>query len=315
MLLKKCLQHPVFLILKSSFIGFVDDNVLKFSAALAYYTIFSLPSMLIVIIGLCSVFYGKDAVQGEIFFQIHQFVGNEAALEIQHILQKTTLHHDNFLATITGLATLLLAATGMFGEIQDSINIIWGLKTKPKKGFIKIFLNRLISFSMVLILGFILLVSLLLNAVMDNFFNELKKIFSESFITYLYLLDYIFLFGVIALLFAFIFKALPDAKILWKDVWVGALITTLLFLIGKFLISYYLMHNKSISAYGAAGSLIIILLWVYYSAIILYYGAEFTQAYVKQRGRFIQPNKYAVWIAEEAEAKKIPVTEISNIHK
>jgi membrane protein len=296
MKVKELMQSPVFLILKNSFIGFADDNILKYSAALAYYTIFSLPSMLIVIIGLCSIFYGKDAIQGEIFFQIHQFIGSEAALEIQHILQKTTLHHDNFLATITGLATLLLAATGMLGEIQNSINIIWRLKTKPKKGFIKIFLNRLISFSMVLILGFILLVSLLLNALMDNFFNELKKLFSENFITYLYWLDYILLFGIIVLLFAFIFKALPDAKILWKDVWVGALVTTLLFLTGKFLISYYLMHNNNISAYGAAGSLIIVLLWVYYSAIILYYGAEFTQAYVKQQGRFIEPNKYAVWV-------------------
>ena len=290
-------------IIKDTFKEFVNHNVLKLSASLAYYTIFSLPSMLIVVIGLCSIFYGKEAIQGTIFFQIHKFVGAEAALEIQHILQKTTLHHDNFIATIVGLITLLLGATGMFGEIQDSINSIWGLKTKPEKGLIKILLNRLISFSMVVVLGFILLVSLLLNALLETFFDNLKKHFSEGFINNLYLFDHAIMFGIIVLLFAFIFKALPDAKILWKDVWIGAFVTSILFMLGKFLISYYLAHNNQISAYGAAGSLIVILLWVYYSAIILYFGAEFTHVYVKHQGRSILPNKYAIWVEKNIVEK------------
>ncbi|MDQ3046235.1 MAG: YihY/virulence factor BrkB family protein [Bacteroidota bacterium] len=291
-------------VLKESFLEFIGDNVLKLSAALAYYTIFSLPSMLIVIIGLCSIFYGKDAVQGEVFFQIDEYVGAQAALDIQHMLQNTTLKHDNFLATALGLITLLVAATGMFGEIQDSINTIWGLKAKPKTGILKLILNRLLSFSMVIVMGFILLVSLLLSALLESFFKQLRKHFSEELINSLVVIDHILMFGIIVLLFAFIFKALPDAKVKWRDVWRGALVTAILFLLGKMVIGYYLDHNSMISAYGAAGSLIGVLLWVYYSAMILYFGAEFTQVYVRHQGRRIEPNKYAVWVEKNIVEKK-----------
>ncbi|MCD6065824.1 MAG: ribonuclease [Bacteroidetes bacterium] len=291
-------------ILKDCFHEFSEDKVLKLSAALAYYTIFSLPSMLIVIIGLCSIFYGRDAVQGRIFTDMSAFIGPEAALQIQDVLTKTTLHHDNFLATMIGLITLLLAATGMFGEIQDSINSIWGLKAKPKRGLIKMLLNRVMSFSMVLVLGFIFIVSLILNALLEGFLHRLERFFSAEVINYFFVFDYALMIVVITLLFACILKVLPDAKILWKDVLVGAFATTLLFLLGKFLIGYYLKHNASITAYGAAGSIIIILLWVYYSAIILYFGAEFTQVYVRHRHRKIEPNKYAVWVEKNIVEKK-----------
>jgi membrane protein len=291
-------------ILKQLFHEFNNDKVLKLSAALAYYTIFSLPSMLIVIVGLGSLFYGRDAIQGRIYHDIGGFIGNEAALQIQDILSKTALRHDNLLATIIGLVTLLLAATGMFGEIQDSINSIWGLKAKPEKGLIKLLLNRLLSFSMVLVLGFILVVSLILNALLEGFFNRLEKLLSTDMVNYLFIFDHGLMVVVIMLLFAGILKVLPDAKILWKDVLVGSFTTTVLFLAGKFLIGYLLKHNSSISAYGAAGSIIIILLWVYYSAIILYVGAEFTQVYVRYRNRRIEPNKYAVWIEQNIVEKK-----------
>jgi membrane protein len=293
-----------FSILKQSFIEFSNDKVLKLSAALAYYTVFSLPSVLIVIIGLCSIFFGREAVEGKIFTQIDHLVGVETAKQIQEILQKTTLHHDNFLATAVGFITLLLAASGMFGEIQDSINFIWGLKASPKKGLMRMIVARIVSFSMVLVLGFILLVSLILNTLLDAFFGKLQSYFSEGIINILYYIDYLLMFGIIATLFAFIFKGLPDAKVEWKDVWIGAVVTALLFLAGKFLISYYLVHNASISAYGAAGSIIVILLWVYYSAIILYFGAEFTQVHVREHGRSIKPNRYAVWVEQKMVVKK-----------
>ena len=292
-------------ILKDTFVEFIDDRVLKLSAALAYYTIFSLPSMLIVVIGLCSVFFGKDAVQGKIFSQIGGFIGPDAALQIQEILKKTTLNHDNIAATIIGFVTLLIAATGMFGEIQDSINTIWGLQAKPKKGLVKLLLNRLMSFSMVIVLGFILLVSLVLNALLEGLLHRLEHFFSEEVISYLFIFDYGVMVAVTTVLFASILKVLPDAKILWKDVWVGAFVTSVLFLAGKFLIGYYLKHNSSISAYGAAGSMILILLWVYYSAIILYFGAEFTQVYVRYKERKIEPNKYAVWVEKNIVEKKL----------
>lgn len=292
-------------ITKDSFSEFSDDKVLKLSAALAYYTIFSLPSMLIVIIGLCSIFYGKDAIQGQIFTEISGFIGQDAALQVQDILKKTTLHHDNVLTTIVGFLTLLVAATGMFGEIQDSINSIWGLQTKPKKGFIKLLLNRLMSFSMVVVLGFILLVSLVLNALLEGFLHRLERYFSEAVINYFFILDYGIIIVVTTILFASILKVLPDAKIQWRDVWTGAFTTCILFLLGKFLIGYYLKNNESITAYGAAGSLILILLWVYYSAIILYFGAEFTQVYVRHKNRKIEPNKYAIWVEKNTVEKKL----------
>jgi membrane protein len=301
---KESLYKKPFSLMKETFIEFNHDNVLKLSAALAYYTIFSLPSVLIVIIGLCSIFFGKEAVQGQVFIYIDSIVGEDAALQIQEIIKGAALHHDNFFATAVGVVTLLIGATGMFGEIQDSINHIWGLKTHPEKGFIKIILNRVISFSMVLILGLILLISLILNTILDACFDQLKMYLSENLVHILYYIDYILMFGIITTLFAFIFKALPDAKVQWKDVWVGSIVTALLFLLGKSIISYYLMHNSRISAYGAAGSLIVILLWVYYSAIILYFGAEFTQVHVRYHGRSIEPNKYAVWVEQHIVEKK-----------
>ncbi|MBA3683384.1 MAG: YihY/virulence factor BrkB family protein [Bacteroidetes bacterium] len=292
-------------IIRDSFTEFINDKVLKHSAALAYYTIFSLPAMLIVVIGLCSIFYGKEAIQGRIFSQISGFIGADAALQIQDILQKTTLHHDNFVATIIGAITLLIAATGMFGEIQDSINSIWGLQAKPEKGFIKMILNRVMSFSMIVVLGFILLLTLVVNALLEGLWSRLAHYFSEDMVNFLFLFDYGLMIVVTTVLFASILKVLPDAKILWKDVWVGAFVTSLLFLLGKYLIGYYLKHNTSISAYGAAGSMIIILLWVYYSAIILYFGAEFTQVYVRHKKRRIEPNRYAVWVEKNIVEKKL----------
>lgn len=291
-------------IFKDTCSEFIDDKVMKYSAALAYYTIFSLPSLLIIIIGLCGTLYGKAAIEGKIFFQLDHLIGAQAALEVQHIIQNMVLNHDSFMATVIGIITLLIGATGIFGEIQDSINTIWGLKTKPEKGLIKMLLNRLISFSMIIILGFILVVSLLLNVLLQTFFHNLKKHFPPELIDNLFLIDQCLVYGVIALLFAFIFKVLPDAKLLWRDVWVGAVVTTILFIIGKFAISFYLSTNKQITAYGAAGSLIIILLWVYYSAIILYFGAEFTQVYAHHHGRSIAPNKYAIWIEKDIIEKK-----------
>lgn len=292
-------------ILKDTFSEFLDDNVLKLSAALAYYTVFSLPAMIVVIVGLCSIFFRKEVIQGELFSEMSAFIGQDIAIELQNMLKVTTIYHDNFLATVVGLAALLFAASGMFGEIQDSLNTIWGLKAKPKRGFIKLVLNRLISFAMVLVLGFVLTVSLLLNALLEGFFHRLKVLFSEEVVNMVYAADHVMMILVTVLLIASILKVLPDAKIQWQDVWAGALITCALFMLGKFLIGYYLSHSTRVSAYGAAGSIILILLWVYYSAIILYFGAEFTQVYARHHNRKIQPNKYAVWVEKNTVEKQL----------
>jgi membrane protein len=292
-------------ILKQSSIDFIEDKVLKLSAALAFYTIFSLPAMLIIIIAVSDFFYGRRAIEGTIYNQIADFVGKDAALQIQQTIRSAALSANAGFATIVGLVTLIIGATSVFGEIQDSINTIWKLKAKPKRGWLKILVNRLISFSMVVCLGFFLLVSLLINGIMDAFIHRLTQIFPDTAVFTVYSFNMLLTFIITAFLFAIIFKFLPDAKIRWRHVRAGAFTTALLFLIGKFLIGFYLGHSKLSSAYGAAGSVIVILLWVYYSAMILYFGAEFTRVYAVQSGSKIYPDDYAVWVEQiEVESKQ-----------
>ncbi|SEW08086.1 membrane protein [Chitinophaga sp. YR573] len=289
------------LVLKQTGNDFIDDKVLKLSAALSYYTIFSIAPMLIVIITLFQVFLGREAIEGSVYGQINHLVGNQAALQIQEMIKNATLSGDSTWATVVGVITLIFGATGVFGEIQDSINFIWQLKAKPKNGLLKILINRLLSFSMVISLGFILLVSLALNGLIELFGKQLILLLpqvTEVSVVIIYIINLGITFIIITLLFAIIFKVLPDAKVQWKHVIVGAVTTAVLFMIGKFAIGFYLGASKIGSAYGAAGSIVIILLWVYYSAIILYFGAEFTQVYAEYHGARIQPNAYAVWVKE-----------------
>ncbi|SEW20333.1 YihY/virulence factor BrkB family protein [Chitinophaga arvensicola] len=291
----------VWQVLKQSGSDFIDDKVMKLSAALAYYTIFSVAPMLIIIIFLCDLFLGKEAVEGNIYGQIQGLVGSEAALQIQAMIKNASLSGDMSWATMVGFITLIIGATGVFAEIQDSINFIWRLKSKPKKnGLLRMILNRLLSFSLVVSLGFILLVSLAINGLVELFSALVVSLLPGKVTSGILfsLADFVVPFVVIATLFAIIFKVLPDARIKWKDVRVGAIATAILFMIGKFAIGYYLGASKVSSTYGAAGSIVIILLWVYYSAAILYFGAVFTRNYVQYFGAKIYPNDYAVWIKQ-----------------
>jgi len=295
------------LIVKQSFSDFIDNKVFKLSAALAFYTIFSLPAMLIIIVSISDVFYGRAAVEGRLFHQISNFVSTDAALQIQQIVRGAALSNSSTFATIVGISTLLFGATSMFGEIQDSINFIWKLKAKPRKGrgFLKLVINRLLSFSIVVSLGFLLLVSLMVNGLMAALIDRLTEMFPHLTVIMVYVFNVILTFGITALLFAMIFKVLPDAKIKWRHVRAGAFTTAILFMLGKFLIGYYLGHSKMSNTYGAAGSVIVMLLWVYYSAMILYFGAVFTHVYAVQTGSRIYPNNYAVWVQQiEVESVK-----------
>jgi membrane protein len=285
-------------ILKQSVNDFSDNKAFKMSAALAYYTLFSLAPMLIVIITLCDIFYGREAIQGAVFEQIQGFVGADAALQIEQIIRNAAISDDISWASVIGIAALIFAATGVFTEIQDSINYIWRLKAKPKKGWLKLILNRLLSFSMVVSLGFILLVSLVINSAMDLIGAQLTRLLPDAAVYIAYALNLIITFITISSLFAIIFKVLPDARIQWRDVWIGAFTTAFLFMLGKFGISFYLGRTHVSSTYGTAGSVVIILLWVYYSAAILYFGACYTRANAMQKGRNIFPNDYAVWFQE-----------------
>jgi len=283
-------------VLKQTLKGFGSDNVLKLSASLAYYTIFSLGPMMIVILFLADLFWGREAIQGRLYSQIQDLVGSKAAIQIQEVIKNATIDSSNTLTTVVGFITLFIGATTVFAEIQDSINIIWKLRVKPKQGFSKFLLSRLLSFSLVVGLAFLLLVSLLINALMEGFMDRLRQLFPDITLTLFYILNLALTFLIIWFLFAIIFKVLPDARIRWKDVMAGALFTALLFMAGKFLITFYIGRSDVGSAYGTAGSLVVLLLWIYFSSIVLYSGAEFTKCYAIKFGSEIKPNDYAVAI-------------------
>ena len=297
----------VWKITKHTFDDFFVSNILRLSAALAFFTIFALPGLLIIIIWFSDLFYGREVVEGSLYHQIEGFVGHSVALDIQETIRNATQSSEGGFATIVGLIALLIGATSVFEEIQNSINHIWRLKAKPKKGFgfLKLLFNRLLSFSIIISLGFILLVSLIINGGLDLLLNNLMSKYPNTTVTLVYILNIITTYAISALIFAAIFKVLPDARIKWRHVWIGACVTAFLFMGGKFIISYYLGHNRMTSAYGDAGSIIIVLLWVYYSSMILYFGAAFTHAYVVHKGSRIYPNSYAVWVQQiEVESEK-----------
>ena len=281
-------------IFKNAFAGFSDDKVTKLSGSLAYYTVFSMGPLLIVIISLCGLFLGKEAVEGKIYGQLAGFVGADTAAQLQEIIKNASLAGKSKVAAIIGGITLLVGATTIFAEIQDSINSIWGLKPKPKRGWLKMIQNRFLSFSVIVSLGFLLLVSLGITSLIDGFSDRLRAYFPDVTVVLFYVINVFITLCVTTLIFGVIFKVLPDAKIKWKDVFAGALATAFLFMLGKFGISFYISKSNVGSTYGTAGSLVILLLWIYYSSLILYFGAELTKAYAVKYGSPIHPNDYAV---------------------
>jgi len=295
---KKFKFKNIWKLFRDAGIGFSDDKVLKLSGSLAYFTVFSIGPMLIVIMFFADLFWGREAVEGSIYGQIKGFVGPEPAAQIQEIIKNVTLSGKSKVTAVIGFITLLIGATTVFAEIQDSINTIWNLKVKPEKGFIKMLINRLLSFSVVVGLGFLLLVSLVINGLLEAFSSRLLNVFPDIALITVYIINLIITFIVITLLFSMIFKVLPDAKIKWKDVLVGSIVTAILFMIGKFGITFYIGSSDVDSTYGTAGALVVLLLWVYFTSVILYFGAEFTKVYATQFGSHISPNHYAVWIKQ-----------------
>lgn len=295
----------VLALFKDSFSEFMEDNCLKLSAALSYYTIFSLAPMLLVIISIVSIVFGKEAFQGELFGQISGLVGKEAALQLQELIKNAELSNKSGVAATIGIVTLLIGATGVFAEIQDSINYIWSIKSKPKKGWLQYLKNRLLSFSIIITLGFLLIVSLGVNTVVDLMSSRLERYFSEVSVIFFSVLNVVVVMAIITALFSVIFKILPDGHVRWKECFVGAAFTAVLFAIGKFAISFYLGKQDLGATYGASASIVILLTWVYYSSIILYFGAEFTKVYAKTDGVGISPNEHAVlMVRREVEQEK-----------
>ena len=264
------------------------DRAPRLGAALAYYTVFSLVPFLVVVIAVIGLVFGEVAAQSAILSQIAELVGEQTAAAIKDMIQRANQPSTGLFATAVAVATLLIGASGVFGQLQDALNTVWGVEPKEGRGVWGFIKDRFLSFVAVLGTGFLLLVSLILSSALSAFgkwFGGLLPL-PEAV---LQLMNFAFSFLVVTGLFALIFKVLPDAKVAWRDVWIGAALTSALFTIGKFALGVYLGKSNVASAYGATGSLVLVLLWVYYSAQILLYGAEFTQVYANRVGERIVP--------------------------
>lgn len=290
-------------LIKHTFDGFRNDNAFKLSASLSYYTLFSLAPMILIFLSIVGFFYGQDAIKGQLYGQINGLIGKEAALQVQEMVQHAQLSGKTGFAGIVGVIMLFIGATGVFAEIQDSINLIWSLKAKPKNGIVKYLINRFLSFSLIVSFGFVFIVSLLVNTLLDAFSQRLSVYFSESTVYIFTVINLGVIWVVMTILFAIIFKVLPDGKVANRDAFMGAGVTALLFMVGKYLIGFYLGQSNISDVYGAAGSIVILLTWVYYSSMILYLGAEFTKIYAMEFGEGIKPASYTVLIKQtEIEA-------------
>ncbi len=269
-------------LIKNSAIAWFDDGCPRLGAALAFYTIFSLAPVLIIGISVASFAFGRDAMQGHVVAQIEHLVGPDAALTIQAMIENAHRSRSGVLATVLGVTTLLIGATAVFGELQDAFNLIWRSKPRLRSFWLSMLFSRLLSFALVIALGFLMLASLLVSAGIAIFTGYVEALAGASG-TLLALINFITSFAILTFLFALLFRVLPDAAVTWRDVWPGSVITALLFSVGKFLIGLYLGNSAIASSYGAAGSLVVILVWVYYSAQILLFGAEFTRLYAAPR--------------------------------
>jgi membrane protein len=287
-------------VLKQASWEWMEDQAPTLGAALAYYTVFSLAPLLIISISIAGLVFGREAAQGQIFDQLRGLLGDESGRAMQTMVQNASAEPaTGLVATLVGFATLLFGASGVFGQLQTSLNTIWGVQPKPGRGVLGIIRDRVLSFGLILAVGFLLLVSLLLTAAIafvGHRFGEMVP----GMEALAQILNAIFSLVVITLLFAMIFKFLPDARIAWHDVWIGALITAALFTVGKFALGLYIGKSGVGSSYGAAGSLIVLLLWVYYSSQIVFFGAEFTQVYANRFGSRVAPSRNAVVVDKHA---------------
>jgi membrane protein len=269
-------------LLRKTFAEWNEDKAPQLAAALSYFTAFAIAPLLVIVIAVAGLALGPEAARGRIDNEIRGLVGQDAATAIQDILAGANKPATGIISTVISVVTLFLGATGFFGQLQDSLNTIWGVKT-PSRSIIETVKTRFISFSMVLAIGFLLLVSLVISAVLAGLSSFVTGFMpGTEFVSQL--INFLITFGVITLMFALIYKILPDVDIAWGDVWLGAIVTSLLFNIGKYLIGLYLGQSSVASAYGAAGSFVLLLLWINYSAQILLLGAEFTQVYANMYG-------------------------------
>lgn len=284
---------------KQTFKKFVDDNPLDYAAIIGFYTIFSLPAVLIIVIRIAGIFFGQEAVRGEVAEQVGGIVGRNSAAQIQSIIENASQSEASTIGTVVGIVVMMFSATTVFVALQDSINAIWGVKAKVEKGLMKLVVGRLLSLALVVSFGFLLLVSLSIDVLLGLVYAYLREELS-GIAVYLVTIGNILVSIVIAtVIFAAIYRVLPDAKIRWSNVWMGAVVTAILFTLGKFILNIYFQHDPLADTYGAAGSLVLILVWVYYTSIIFLLGAEFTQVYSEEHDKGIRPTDTAVRVEKQ----------------
>lgn len=276
---------------------FIAENCLRYSASLSYYTIFSLAPLIIITISLFGYLFGRQAMEGRIYSEIRSQVGDVAAMQIQQMIQHVVVsEQDSFLAQVVGIIIIVIGITAVFTEVQDAINHIWKLKPIPKLNRKKFLIKRVISLGIFSVIGFILVLSLIINLLIDIWGKFLIDYFAQAGLLIGFAINRIFIIAVVAVLFTFMFKYLPDGKVKWKDAIKGAVFTSFFFMVGKGVIGYFLGNIQTASSYGAAGSLVVLLLWIYYSSVIIYFGATFTKVYAYLYGGKIIPRSYAVFL-------------------
>lgn len=282
-------------VLKDTFTEWNDSYASRDSASLAYYAIFSIPGLLIIIIWIAGNFFGEEAIRGEISNQISGIMGSEASKSIENMIAGALIDKENIFMKIVGIGSLVFGSTTLFFQLQHSLNTLWDVESAPKKALVKFLLDRANSLGMILILGFLLMITMMLSSFISLFNTWITGYF--GFETYMLVetVNFIIGFAIVMLLFALMFKVLPDVKISWKPVWRGAFLTTLLFTLGKFLLSLYFSQFKPTSPFGAAGTVILIMMWINYSCMLIFFGAEFTKIYTYKKGYKIVPSKHAKW--------------------
>ncbi len=286
-----------FALLKDAAVAWNQDKGPLLAASLAYYTLFSLAPLLVISVAVAGFVFGQAAVEGQLVGQIEDVVGREIAITIQRIIENAaTVGASGILATVIGVIFLFIGASGVFGQLKTALNMIWGISTEPGSGLLSVIKTRFLAFTMVLGIGFLLLITVAMSVALSALRRYLATL-SPVLVSSLTRLDIIVAMVVITVLFAVVFRLLPDAEVAWRDVWLGAIVTSMLFALGEYLIGLYLTHSSVGSAYGAAGSLVVILVWIYYSALILMYGAEFTKLYANRYGSKIRPAENARFVA------------------
>ena len=300
--------------LKETFTEWNNSDASKDSASLAYYAIFSIPGLLIIIIWIAGNFFGQEAIQGEISNQINDLMGEESAKSIEEMIASALIDKQNIFMKIVGVFSLVFGATTIFFQLQKSLNSLWDVEAAPKKALVKFFLDRANSLGMILVIGFLLMITMLLSTVISLFNNFITiQLGLETYIL-MEVVNYVIGFLIVVLVFAFMFKVLPDVQISWRSVWTGAILTAVLFTLGKFLLSLYFAEFKPTSAFGKAGTIILIMMWINYSCMLIFFGAEFTKVYTYKKGYHISPSKHAKWSSEKLY-KDIEISNKKEIQK